>query len=257
MIDLKDKKNLPIVIGVPVVLIIVVGVVFFLKSRGPEIQPIPATTSSNAAPTAVPSPAGGPPPSPGGDMSAPVPGGAPAPGGPGVPGATTQASAGTGGQQAIATIPPREKSRPDPFSLPGVTGRRQAPPPVPRLDLPPLGRLFPPAKIDPVKHYVDLTPQPVRRVAGILLGDRISALLQTPDGWETVRPGDPLRDGSVVQRIERDRVILRTVGANPRLIEVRLAAATDAPAQQGASSSRNVPSMYRNNFGGDDGSHPM
>jgi hypothetical protein len=75
---------------------------------------------------------------------------------------------------------------------------------------------------------VQLPPEPVqptRRMAGILLNSRIFAILETNGKYEIVQPGDTLADRlAIVERVERDRVILKTTGKRPRFITVRMAA---------------------------------
>lgn len=239
--DINDKKNLPIVIG-GFVVIAVLAVVVIMKFRGPAIPPAPAPTQTSVDPSAAtppptPTPGGAPVSSP--TPGAPAPAATPTPGQPGVPGTpgapgATAAAPGTPGdaasgqtQTASAPAMPMEPWRPDPFAPldSGNKNDKKSHTPVPRLSIPMLGRLFEPKPVNPGDKYQVLKPQPPRRVAGILLGNRVSALLQTPDGWETVTPGGTLRDGSVVQRIERDRVIIKTADANPRIIVIKLAAA--------------------------------
>lgn len=260
--DINDKKNLPIVVGAVVVLLAVVGFVGFKTLKGPEIPPAPTQTAS-ATPgmdTSATAPGTTPSPTPGATSPAPVtpaataptagaPGmpGGPATGAPGAPGAPGMATPGqpAATDMAKAIVPvPRELYRPDPFA-PLNEGKKgpKGPPPVQRLDVPMLGRLFAQPPALPPSDVVAITPEPQRRVAGILLGNRVSALLQTPDGFETVTPGGTLRDGSIVQRIERDRVIIKTADQRPRIIEIKLAGA-DILGQQGGASS-GTPSTGR------------
>ena len=133
---------------------------------------------------------------------------------------------------ASATNTPMERWREDPFA-PLSSGKKAPVRDKPRLVVPPPGRLFPPTP-KPIEQVSEkLIPQPPRRVAGILFSDRVNALMQTPDGWETVQPGQKLRDGTVVERIERDRVVLRTADERPRQVVVKLAASPTPLAQEG------------------------
>lgn len=66
--------------------------------------------------------------------------------------------------------------------------------------------------------------QPPRRMAGILLNDRVYAIIESGTGSEVVQPGDYLKDRlAMVQRIEPDKVVLKTVDEKPRYITVRMA----------------------------------
>lgn len=68
-------------------------------------------------------------------------------------------------------------------------------------------------------------PQPARRMAGILVSDKIYAIIETNGQSEIVQPGDTLKDRlAVVQKIERDKVLLKTKDEKPRYILVRMAA---------------------------------
>lgn len=194
---------------------------------------------------------------------APLPGGAPgsmpAPSGPGPAMAPTQTPAaapavnvpGAPGQQVAqantttgtASINPQpgELWRADPFA-PDTFKKREGTPKQ-RLLIPIPGRIFYDIP-QPTSTDKPWAPQPPRRVAGILFGDRVNALIQTQNGWETVRPGDKLADGTYVQQIERDRVILRTTDDPPRLVEVRLAASivpVGAPVTPGSGSGSGAP----------------
>lgn len=233
---LQDRKNLPYVIGGVGVVIVAAGVFLLLQIRGrsdnlgpPTTQQAttdysggmatPSGTAAVPSPSAVPGPAGTIAPTTSTGLATP-----------GAPAAPAVAPASKPEAVVAANPVPIETWRADPF-VPTSEGRPPRQPPRPRLEIPMLDRLFAP-KPKPVESISDrLIPLPPRRVAGILFSDRVSALIQTPDGWETVKPGGTLRDGTIVERIERDRVVLRTVDKKPRLIEVRLAASTIPVAQ--------------------------
>lgn len=245
---LQDKKNLPFVIGGVVLVVVAAGVFLFMQISGGNNEPI-ADQSTGGAPPAATDPAlpvdpsgAAPPPVPGTpDMTAPGQMGGAAPSTPAVPG--TQMAGVPGGDEAVPTSSPAERWRMDPFA-PQKSGR--GPAPKPKLYVPMPSVIFPPQaeKPDPVKYY---KPQPPRRVAGILYGDKVNALIQTPDGWEIKRAGEKLSDGTVVERIERDRVILRTAGEEPSFVEVRLAASLSqlepsAPSGSSQGGNRRSPS---------------
>jgi hypothetical protein len=67
-------------------------------------------------------------------------------------------------------------------------------------------------------------PQPSRRMAGILLDDRIYAIIETNGVSQVVQPGDYTTDRlALVERIEPDKVVLKTVDDKPRYITVKMA----------------------------------
>jgi len=68
--------------------------------------------------------------------------------------------------------------------------------------------------------------QPPRRMAGLILNDRIYAILETNGKTEIVQPGDMLSDRlAFVDRIEQDKVVLKTIDRKPKYLVVRLASA--------------------------------
>jgi len=68
-------------------------------------------------------------------------------------------------------------------------------------------------------------PQPPRRMAGILLNQRVYAIIETNGVSDVVQPGDMLKDHlASVERIEPDKIILKTVDKKPRYITVKMAA---------------------------------
>lgn len=250
---LQDKKNLPIVIGL--VVVVIAAAVFFLIKQisggggGDNFGTPPAESSAQMQTT--PSDGSLAPVSGQGD-SATV---AQAPAAPPVVGGTTPSlsstpgkGAGDTGEEAGTPGTPGERWRLDPFAD-SATERKDKP--VVRLRVPMPSRLFPPT-IKPPAAVEQLTPQPPRRVAGILHGDRVNALIQTPDGWEVIRPGERLKDGSIVERIERDRVILKTVSGKPEYVEVRLAASLSQIESSAMPTPGNMPGgvLQRGGVGG-------
>jgi hypothetical protein len=232
---LEDKKNLPFVIAGAAVLILAAGFMLYRQISGPYIPPAPPQAAA-PAPAPEPSPATPPAAAP----PAATPAAAPAPTGPpmatgmkppsaptGAPAASGTSSGAKAGQPGTGKPQPMLVWRPDPFALDIKPGRHNAAP-VHRLLVPMPTRVFEPTPVPIEVHFPQVQPEPVRRVAGIMIGDRVRALIQTPDGWEMVKAGDPLKDGSIVERIERDRVFIRQVPATPtgkyRTLVVRLAA---------------------------------
>lgn len=231
---LQDKKNLPIVIGIVAIVLFGAGFMIFkqMKANSPDMtasdQGTPSVTGRRAdeAPVGT-TPAGpsrrrGPSPS---TPTAESPSATTA-GNTATASSPTSSSRPGGKTQMAAVAKPKEDWREDPFLPLGWTPpqvRKNGPV---KLIVPMPGPIFHP-KPKPVEvERPDLKPQPPRRVAGIIYSQRITALLQTKDGWEPVTPGMTLRDGTLVERIERDRVVLRTTDYHPRLVEVKLAAAS-------------------------------
>ncbi|MEN6520160.1 MAG: hypothetical protein ABFD46_03285 [Armatimonadota bacterium] len=251
---LQDKKNLPFVIGGVVLIVVAVGVFLFTQLSGNNNAPVDNQADAGTPPAATSAPAASAQ-SPNEALPGNPSGAAPAGGTvPGTPGATgTQMASAADGNASASTSRPAERWRVDPFA-PQKTGSRVKAP-KPRLAIPTIPRIFPPERVE-IKELQRYKPQPPRRVAGILYGDKVNALIQTPDGWEVKRPGEKLSDGTIVEKIERDRVILRTVGSDgePSFVEVRLAAslsqidqsaAGNSSASSQRSSTRRTPSGRR------------
>lgn len=83
-------------------------------------------------------------------------------------------------------------------------------------------RYTPPPEVDdrPV-----MEPQPFRRLAGIIIGDAISALIDMGDGqgFQIVRPGSKIGEWTVVSIDEEKAVLTRTGNKLPKSVEVYLA----------------------------------
>lgn len=224
---LKDKKNQPIIAAIASVVIVAVIVVLWLfVFKGPSDEEAADTAGtgmeavSNTPPGMTPDPSALPPAATG---TAP---------------AASTAPPATSGQVAAA---PMESWRNDPFMplnyKPPTTRRVRARAPI--VDLP-LGALFPPAVRKSAAISLPEPPQPPRRMAGLLLNGRIFAIIESNGKSEIVQPGDTLSDRlAVVEKIERDRVILKTTSEHPRYIVVRMAAAPSIPGS--AAPSTNTP----------------
>jgi len=218
---LNDKKNLPIIAAVTGVLLVLAAFMVYRSMRGSSSPPSPPTTAQT--------------PQPGSEYPAP-PAATPAayPAAPGAPMASTPTA---GVQPAVATpAPPAEDekggkvellpARSDPF-LPfdyqPVSTR-----PKPRIDIPPLGRLFlPPVgwkKGQKPEEEDVLPPQPQRRMAGVLYNGRVYAMLDTAGDTIVVKPGDIVENGNVrVDAIEPNRIMLSWLRTKkPIPIEVRM-----------------------------------
>lgn len=232
---LNDKKNQPIIIAVAIVIILGVafgGWWFFIRQPGssadtqaqvPPPESAPADTQS-AAPATPGQPPTGTPPAIGPTAPTGQPG-APA-GMPGQPGAP----AGTPGQPSaappsqVASVKPMETWRADPFLPIGYKPPKQVRV-VPRIQDFPFEKLFQHRRKPTKEREVAEIQQPSRRMAGILLGDRVYAIIETNGVTQVVQPGDYTTDRlAIVQKIEPDKVVLKTVDEKPRYVTVRMAA---------------------------------
>ena len=217
---LKDKKNKPIVAAIASIVIVAVAVMMFFMFKGPsEEESMDMATNPSADMPAATTPA-------------------PAPGAPPATPAVATAPA-TGSQVSIT---PMESWRKDPFlPLNYKPPRNNSVKARPRIIDLPLGALFAPRARKIAAIALPEPPQPARRMAGLLLNGRIFAIIESNGKSEIVQPGDILSDRlAVVEKIERDRVILKTTSEHPRYIVVRMAAApsqgaapANTPAEQG------------------------
>ncbi len=242
---LNDKKNQPYVIGVLAVIILGAVVYFTMfaggSGGGGDYAPPPAATAPQTSPPApmnAPDAGMQPPPEMGG-APGPEMGGAPGPDMGGAPGPDMAAPPGAQGQQVAQGedgLKPMEPWRKDPFlplgyKKPSKKDKeklkphlRDLPPIQPGVDVPKV--VYPWTVEKKASPIAPERPQPARRLAGILLGDRVSAIIESNGKYERIWPGKMLSDQlAVVEKIERDRVVLKTVDEKPRYIEVRMAAA--------------------------------
>jgi len=134
---------------------------------------------------------------------------------------------GRGAPQQVAEAPkegkPPSKYRVDPFKpLPWEAD----------VSKPPILSVVPPVRLQPVptakprseEEEDVLPPQPYRRVAGIMWGQSVAAIIETQgDLPRVVKPGDTI-DGLRVARIEPGQVVLSTLGKKPQEIAVKLGA---------------------------------
>ncbi|MCX6346041.1 MAG: hypothetical protein NT018_13375 [Armatimonadetes bacterium] len=226
---LKDKKNQPIVAGALILVLVVAGVVIYMTMSG----------GSNSSDQTL-------------DNSPPVPNQIPPTGStnPSLNPSERPTSASSSGlptaQSASATPAGKDAAKPavkkvvktasvlgriDPF-LP-VNWKAPPPPPPP----PPQWVQVPdPVDIGLIVRWTkglgappfgSELQQPPRRMAGLLLNGRIYAIIESPAGTELVQPGDMLKDGlAVVDRIDRDKVVLETTVGEKRYITVRMASAS-------------------------------
>ena len=123
-------------------------------------------------------------------------------------------SGGTGvgsAPAAVASAPPKNTTpppgaRPDPFK----PWWDSTPPPPPVLSLITPFRIASRDTVDPkVEPGIEIQEGPTRRVAGILTGNGVYALLDGNGKQEIVRPGDVLEDGYRVVLINFNSVTLK------------------------------------------------
>lgn len=222
----KDPKNQPIVAAIAIVVIIGVGIFYyfnFIKAPSAPAAPPPEATAT-ATDGSVPQPVGTPTSDPAAQTPAPAPGAPPTdPSTAGAPAATTAAAAPAAAGTQVAAVTPMETWRSDPFLPIGHKARKVVKVTPPIRDFPFV--TLPGVHISKtVKREKPEIQQPPRRMAGILLNDRVFAIIESNGGSEVVQPGDYLKDRlAMVQRIEPDRVVLKTVDEKPRYITVRMA----------------------------------
>lgn len=245
---LKDKKNLPIVITVLSVLIVGAGVFLYMQMSG-------GSPDEAAQEVAMPDAGGA---MPGSDpMGAPMMGAGNAPAVTAEPGASP-APAAAGRPGTASGAQPMETWRSDPFypvgyKPPKKTGSKPKPP-IADFPFPVLPRPI----VDAKKIEKPEPPQPIRRMSGILLNDRVYAIIETNGQSQIVQPGDTLLDRlATVEKIEANKVILKTTSEKPRYITVRMAASQDRATGSGATTP--APSPYGRSFprGGRTPSVPM
>lgn len=242
---LNDPKNKPIVIGGAVAVILIVALAAFMfmgrqpsgtgsGTTGPTSQLPPGTSlSPEGLPEDQPGATGGMTAGPTGPMGPMGP-----MGGPVRPGATQVA------QAPQERGEPPSKYRVDPFKpLPWEAD----------VSKPPILSVVPSVRLQPIPTYQpkedeqeDVLPaQPYRRVAGIMWGQSVAAIIETQgDLPRVVKPGDTL-DGMRVARIEPSQVVLSTLGKKPREVTIKLGAPI-APVQRmvpGAGGIPGVPGM--------------
>lgn len=142
-----------------------------------------------------------------------------APGALGTPGAATAATAGAPNAKQVANAMPDPATVPDPFKLPPVKNpitvdqtEEDRLPGIPTIPDPILTNWHPPVKSD--IDTENQAPPPVqssagRRMAGVLFGDGVYAILETNGKAEAVQPGDTVEGGKVVS-ISADGLTIKT-----------------------------------------------
>ncbi len=244
---LKDKKNLPIVVGIGVFFVLAMGGLIAFEAGW---IPTGASTTASVPPTS--GPAGGPPPLPPG-----APGGVPPYGRSGSlppgPGSHNPFNAGNPAAPtaALASIPGLNEARPgvttpnatgpNPYNIPNgrvLLAQRNGPAVgnlplrerLPRVDLftlPPPTPAGSPINTDNNGQNLALAAN--YRLSGIVNGadGNINGILEVGGQSQTVKPGDTLPDGSVVESITQTGLILRTPGGTP--LTISLSNGSDTP----------------------------
>ncbi len=243
---LKDKKNLPIVVGLAVFVLLAAGGLIAFETGLFSGSPAPASVASSPAAGGPIGPGSYPPGSPGSPASSSYPGSPSYPGRPPTDGAASY------GGRAASTLPAVSKSPnlinpakgPDPFSIPGgqkiyqkqvvaalVGTATGMPPPLrellPRYDLFTIHAPPPPAVVvgpnsDPGSQNYKLT--------GILNSEgSVLAIMETGGQSQTVKPGDSLPDGGKVVSIQESSITLRTPGGST--VTVPLSTGSGSPDQ--------------------------
>lgn len=209
---LKDKKNLPVVVALAVVMFLAAGGAIAF-----ELGLFPSGGSSDVVSTPVTTPVpSGPPP---GTGVRPPPVGR-IPGGPGVAPALKTAVV----VKKPGVLNPAVGA--DPFSIPGgqkqLASTQTAEVKTPLRDV--IGPLdlfqihAPSAPAAPALPIVDGSSGTANasanyRLSGVITGaEGINAILEVGGQSQTVKPGDSLPDGSVVQNIQTTSITLRNYG---------------------------------------------
>jgi len=233
---LNDKKNQPIVAGVAIAVIL--GALFcaywFVIRKPADSVNIPDQSQQAVA---LP-PADGSQPAAGGAPAA-MPDPAASQAGTVAQAPAAQPSSGT----SVVAMKPMETWRGDPFLPIGYKPPVRKVRVTPRIQDFPFERIFTHQrkKVEGTKAEIQ---QPSRRMAGILLGDRVYAIIETNGATQVVQPGDYTMDRlAVVTRIENDKVILKTVDEKPRYVTVTMAA---SPSTQSVAPSGNAPATPAN-----------
>lgn len=249
---MTDKKNTPIVGAVAGIVLILV-VLFYLKQFGIiggggggdyTADTGTGTTDTMSAPADTPPTSGPQPVTP--DQAAS--GGAAAPGGGAAPAPATP----------VDKMPPMLAYRKDPFmSSKGLPTPRDALmtilPSVRHPRLLPASISLPAVGPDAAEAPETLPPQPLRRVAGIMWGSKVKAIIESNGKTYVKMPGETIPEERVrVERIEPTGVILTTLDTRrPMSIRVNLAGSlapqdgsmdnssgTEAPPPRGGSGGR-------------------
>lgn len=227
---LKDKKNLPIVAALMVVMLLVAGGVIALESGAFESKPAATPFSAQQTIPGGPPVGTGGPPSPG----RPPTGGPPTSRRPGLPSRLPQRGA-LGTAAATAAVTPKSDIvnplvGPDPFKIPGGAQKEANARAAVAGPKPALRNVIGPLNLFQIRPP---TPPPTPSVFDTQRGGeqpnlaanyRLSGLINGPDGnnailevggqSQSVKPGDTLADGTNVQSIQSTSVTLKSTNGS-------------------------------------------
>jgi len=255
---LKDKKNLPIVVGLAVFVLVVTGLLIAFETG--LFNPAPALTPVASGPGM------GPPLAPGSRPS--IGPGMPSPGRPleGSRGPTSMRSPQMASALPKTPMAPKLVNPgigPDPFSIPGgqknyarqvnaaLVGSASGMPPLLR-DILPRNDLFTisPPSPPPVVVLPNSDPGSQNyKLTGVLNSDgSVLAILETNGQSQTVKPGDSLSDGGKVVSIQDTSVTLRTPSGTT--VSIPLSTGAGAPDQfQNGQNEQNGQNGQNGQFG--------
>jgi len=236
----SDKKNLPIIIAAAVVIVLILAFVLFRvmgQSSGTSTGTISSTSTTTMASSS--------------SSTAPTSGGRMVPGIGWVSDAAPSKPSGDSSTTANSSAPKDTSTEPlfpyrkDPFvPLQGSPTRTKVLetflPQVQHYQFP---RPVQPVRLPSIAKVVESTPevlppQPMRRMAGILVNGRVSAILETNGESDIVYPGMELTRGNShvrVDSISSDEIVLRTLDTRkPFTIRVGLSGAISLPSSGNA-----------------------
>lgn len=228
---LKDKKNLPIVAALMVVMLLVAGGVIALETGAFDSHSAaaPPVQAPQGIPGGPPVGAGGPP-----NPGRPPTGASPIGGRPGLPPGLPQGRV-LGTTAATAAVTPKSDIvnplvGPDPFKIPGgaqkaAKARLIAAGPKPQLrnvigplnlfQIHPATPPAPPIDFSRTSSTQQSNPAANYRLSGLINGpDGNNAILEVSGQSQSVKPGDTLADGTNVQSIQSTSVTLKSPGGS-------------------------------------------
>ena len=240
---LKDKKNLPIVVGLAVFVLVVTGLLIAFETG--LFSPAPALTPVASSPGMDPGMAPGSRPSIGpGSPTMPPSMGRPLEGTRGPIGMRNPQMASALTKTPVAPKLVNPAIGPDPFSIPGgqknyarqvnaaLVGSASGMPPLLR-DILPRNDLFTISPPSPPPVVVGPNSDPGSqnyKLTGVMNSDgSILAILETNGQSQTVKPGDSLSDGGKVVSIQDTSVTLRTPSGTS--VSIPLSTGAGAPDQ--------------------------
>lgn len=231
---LKDKKNLPIIVGLAIVMVLAAGGLIAWETGlfggaatdpGTTVSttPTPGETPSNVSPGITPA-------------ISPASGGAFG----GQPIVASAVKAGVPSSTPPATVPAviETAKGPDPFNIPGAQ-KRIATQLQTVFRIPLLREILPPFDLYTIHQPSALPVLPTQAPVASTLNDRlvgisnsdgnVSAIVESNGQTQTVKPGDSLPDGSQVVSIQASSITLRSPDGS--LATIPLSTGSDQPDQ--------------------------